>query len=73
MLKFTLNDRYIKGKVAFQNNGTTAVMSYFGEPKLPINAEYEIDGEKWQVVQVRSSDYNPQITNVDLLLIEKGE
>lgn len=74
MLKFILQDRYIKGTVAFQNNGNTAIMSYVGEPKLPINAQYDIDGHKWQVIQVRSSDYNPQVTNVDLLLVEeKGE
>ena len=72
MLKFTLNDRYIKGTVAFQNNGNTAIMSYVGEPKLPLNAQYDIDGSTWRVVQVRSSDFNPQVTNVDLLL-EKGE
>jgi hypothetical protein len=73
MMRFKLNDRYIRGTVAFESYGETAIMSYVGEPKLPLNTQYDINGNKWRVVQVRRSIYNSQIINVDMVLVEQEQ
>jgi hypothetical protein len=71
MIRFKINDRYIKGTVAFERFDDKAIMSYVGTSKLPTNAQYTIEGEKWQVVQVRTSNYNPNVINVDMVLSDK--
>lgn len=68
MERFKLKDRYINGTVAFEANGETAVMSYLGLPTLPVNSIYKIGENSWRVVQVRTSNYNPQVVNVDMVL-----
>ena len=69
MIRTTLNDRYIKSAVVFQSEGDSATMSYFGQPTLPINAQYEFEDKKWRVVSVQSSKFNPQVVNVDLAVV----
>lgn len=68
MLRTRLNDRYIKGMVAFESYGDYAKMSYFGEPNLPLNTIYTFEGQRWLVVKVRRSDYNTQVINVDMVI-----
>jgi len=70
-MRFSLNDRYIRGTVAFDDYGDKARLSYInrGLPKLPLNVQYDIEGKKWRVVAVDTSDYNSFVTNVNLELI----
>lgn len=70
-MRFKLNDRYIKGTVVFERSedGNTAKMSFQGAGKLPANAKYEIDGDKWRVISVTPSDYNLGVYNADLELV----
>ena len=64
-MRFRMNDRYIKGMVAFESYGDTADLSYIGPP-LPVNIQYELQGLKWKVTKAYPSVYNPQVTNVKL-------
>ena len=67
MIRFTLNDRYIRGTVAFEEFGDYANMSYVGDANLPLNARYEIAGNKWRVAKVTRSNFNSQVVNVNLV------
>lgn len=70
MMRFKLNDRYIRSTVAFEDYGETATMSYVGEPTLPVNTQYEFVNKKWRVARVYRSKFNSQIINVDMVLAD---
>jgi hypothetical protein len=68
-MRLTINDRYIKGTVAFDRFGDKARMSYMtssSSPALPLSARYKIDGTEWRIVEINRSQFNPNIVNVDL-------
>lgn len=71
-MRISLNDRYIKGNVAFDDYGDKARLSYIktsGYIPLPLGAQYDLNGKKWRVVAVNTSNYNDFVVNVDLELI----
>ena len=69
MIRFTLDDRYINSEVVFEESNGTARMSFIGTPKVPIGTKYLVNGLPWKVTQVKKSVYNPQVVNVDLVLV----
>ena len=66
---FYMTDKYIQGKVAFEDLGNYARMSFTGRPRLPNNAQYEIEGKTWKVVTQKVSDFNPTTVNLELELV----
>lgn len=71
MMRLTINDRYIKGTVAFQESeGGKAQMSYIGTNIVPINSPYKIANKNWKVVAASGSDFNTGIINVHLVEVD---
>lgn len=72
MIRLSLNDRYIKGEVVFEEFGNNARLSYRGKPNLPLNTQYSINGKTWRVEKVAQSDFNNIVVNVDMVLVNGG-
>jgi hypothetical protein len=57
MARIQLNDRYHRGVAVFERDGDYATLTFQTTKNIPATLQYELEGERWRITYIKSSDY----------------